>query len=33
MKKVNKEIGEEIIVDYMVDWDECNCLEMILEGL
>jgi len=33
MKKVNKETGEETIVDYTVDRDECNRPETTLEGL
>jgi acetyl-CoA C-acetyltransferase len=33
MKKVNKETGEETIVDYVVDRDECNRPETTLEGL
>jgi acetyl-CoA C-acetyltransferase len=33
MKKVNKETGEETIVDYVVDKDECNRPETTLEGL
>ncbi|HEX3405846.1 MAG TPA: acetyl-CoA C-acyltransferase, partial [Caulobacteraceae bacterium] len=33
MKKVNKETGEETIVDYVVDRDECNRPDTTLEGL
>lgn len=33
MKKVNKETGEESIVDYVVDKDECNRPETTLESL
>ncbi|GAK45622.1 acetyl-CoA acetyltransferase [Tepidicaulis marinus] len=33
MKKVNKETGEETIVDYVVDKDECNRPDTTLEGL
>lgn len=33
MKKVNKETGEESIVDYVVDRDECNRPDTTLEGL
>ena len=33
MKKVNKETGEETLVDYTVDRDECNRPETTLEGL
>jgi acetyl-CoA C-acetyltransferase len=33
MKKVNKETGEEAIVDYVVDRDECNRPDTTLEGL
>jgi acetyl-CoA C-acetyltransferase len=33
MKKVNKETGEESVVDYTVDRDECNRPETTLEGL
>ncbi|MFI4972952.1 MAG: thiolase family protein [Caulobacterales bacterium] len=33
MKKVNKETGEETIVDYVVDRDECNRPDTSLEGL
>ncbi len=33
MKKVNKETGEETIVDYTVDRDECNRPDTTLEGL
>ena len=33
MKQVNKETGEETIVDYTVDRDECNRPQTTLEGL
>ncbi|MEZ5235597.1 MAG: acetyl-CoA C-acyltransferase [Acidimicrobiales bacterium] len=33
MKKVDKATGEESIVDYVVDRDECNRAETTLEGL
>ncbi|MFZ8931663.1 MAG: thiolase family protein, partial [Pseudomonadales bacterium] len=33
MKKVNKETGEESIVDAIVDRDECNRADTTLEGL
>ena len=33
MKQVNKETGEETIVDYVVDRDECNRPQTTLEGL
>ena len=33
MKKVNKETGEESIVDYVVDRDECNRPDTTLDGL
>ena len=33
MKVVNKETGEESIVDYVVDRDECNRVDTTLEGL
>jgi acetyl-CoA C-acetyltransferase len=33
MKQVNKATGEETIVDYVVDRDECNRPETTLEGL
>jgi acetyl-CoA acyltransferase len=33
MKKVNKETGEESIVDALVDRDECNRADTTLEGL
>jgi len=33
MKQVNKETGEEKIVDYVVDRDECNRPDTTLEGL
>jgi acetyl-CoA C-acetyltransferase len=33
MKKVNRETGEETIVDYVVDRDECNRPDTTLEGL
>jgi len=33
MKQVNKQTGEETIVDYVVDRDECNRPDTTLEGL
>ena len=33
MKQVNKETGEETIVDYVVDRDECNRPDTTMEGL
>jgi len=33
MKKVNRETGEETIVDFVVDKDECNRPDTTLEGL